>query len=128
MDIGLGYQLATAALILFALLGAFDGVYFHMIKYRLHEHPPARLEHFIHTFRGVLFLPITLIFFVWNSAGMLLWIGLTLLVVDMVAEIVDILVEKQAREDLGGISPFESLIHVTATVFRMAALAIVLAL
>lgn len=128
MDVGVGYQLATAALVLFALLGAFDGVYFHMIKYRLHEHPPARFEHLIHNFRGLLFLPIALIFFVWNSAGLLLWTGLLLLTVDMIAEVVDILVEKKARANLGGISSFESLIHVAATGFRMAALAIVLAL
>jgi len=127
-DPTLGYGIATALLILFALLGAFDGVYFHMIKYRLHQHPPARLEHQIHTFRGLLFIPITLIFFAWNSAGLLLWAGLGLLLIDLVAEVVDILVEKKARAHLGGISPAESVIHVTATGFRMGALAIVLAM
>ena len=127
IEADLGYQIATAALVLFALLGAFDGVYFHMIKYKLYAHPPARLEHQIHTFRGLLFLPITLIFFVWNSAGPLLWLGLGLLLVDLIAEVVDILVEKAARVELGGISPSESVIHITATGFRMAALAIVLA-
>ena len=127
-DPTLGYGIATVLLILFALLGAFDGVYFHMIKYRLHEHPPARLEHQIHTFRGLLFIPITLIFFAWNSAGILLWAGLGLLLIDLIAEVVDILVEKKARAALGGISPAESVIHVTATGFRMGALAIVLAM
>lgn len=123
-----GYHIATVALILFAVLGAFDGVYFHMVKYRLYMHPPARLEHQIHTIRGILFLPITLIFFVFNSAGAVLWLGLSLLAVDFIAEIVDVLVEKNARKELGGISPLESVIHVTATGFRMSALAIVLAL
>ena len=128
MSLDLGYGMATAFLILFALLGAFDGVYFHMLKYKLYQHPPARLEHQIHTFRGFLFIPITLIFFAWNSAGLLLWLGLGLLLIDLIAEVVDILVEKKARETLGGISPAESVIHVTATGFRMAALGIVLAL
>lgn len=128
MSFDLGYGMATAFLILFALLGAFDGVYFHMLKYKLYQHPPARLEHQIHTFRGFLFIPITLIFFAWNSAGLLLWLGLGLLLIDLIAEVVDILVEKKARETLGGISPAESVIHVTATGFRMAALGIVLAL
>ena len=127
-DPTLGYGMATALLVLFALFGAFDGVYFHMIKYRLHEHPPAQLEHQIHTFRGLLFIPIALIFFAWNSAGLLLWAGLGLLLIDLIAEVVDILVEKKAREGLGGISSAESVIHVTATGFRMGALAIVLAM
>ena len=113
---------------MFALLGAFDGIYFHMLKYKLHEHPPARFEHQIHTFRGLMFIPIALIFFVWNSSGMLLWLGLTLLLVDFIAEIVDIMVEKDARKELGGISSAETVIHVTATGFRMAALGIILAL
>ncbi len=128
IDPTLGYQIAACSLILFALLGAFDGIYFHMIKYQLYQHPPARFEHQLHTFRGLLFLPITVIFFVWNSTGSLLWLGLFLLFVDLIAEIIDILVEKEARAKLGGISPFESVIHITATGFRMAALAIVLAL
>ena len=124
----LGYEIATISFLLFVLLGAFDGVYFHMIKYKLYQHPPARFEHQLHTFRGVIFLPITLIFFVWNSAGMLLWLGLFFLFVDFIAEIIDILIEKEARKDLGGISPFESVIHVTATGFRMASLGIILSL
>ena len=98
-----------------------------MLKYKLHEHPPIRFEHQIHTFRGLMFIPIALIFFVWNSSGVLLWLGLTLLLVDFIAEIVDIMVEKDARKELGGISSAETVIHVTATGFRMAALGIILA-
>ena len=89
MDTYIGYAIATGCLVMFALLGAFDGIYFHMLKYKLHEHPPARFEHQIHTFRGLMFIPIALIFFVWNSSGILLWFGLTLLLVDFIAEIVD---------------------------------------
>ena len=127
MDTQIGYAIATGCLVLFAILGAFDGIYFHMLKYKLHEHLPARLEHQIHTLRGLMFIPIALIFFVWNSSGIVLWLGLGLLGIDFIAEIVDILVEKDARKELGGISPAETVIHVTATGFRMAAIAIVLA-
>ena len=128
MESDIGYAITTGCLVLFSLLGAFDGIYFHMVKYKLHEHPPAKFEHQIHTFRGLLFIPIALIFFVWNSSGMLLWFGLTLLLIDFIAEIVDIMVEKEARKELGGISSAETVIHVTATGFRMAALGIILAL
>jgi hypothetical protein len=128
LDFSLGYQLATVFFGLFVLLGAFDGIYFHIYKYKLHLHPQAKLEHQIHTFRGLLFLPITLLFFILNSAGSLLWIGIALLIIDFIAELIDILVEKQARAELGGISPVESAIHVTATGFRMSALAIIITL
>lgn len=128
IETALGYQIATLSLILFVALGAFDGIYFHMIKYQLYKHPPARFEHLLHTFRGFLFLPIALLFFVWNSAGSLLWIGIFLLLIDFIAEIVDIMIEKEARKSLGGISSVESVIHITATGFRMAAIAIILSL
>ena len=127
MNTDVGYAIATGCLVLFSLLGAFDGIYFHMLKYKLHEHPPAKLEHQIHTFRGWLFIPIALIFFVWNSSGIVLWLGLALLCIDFIAETVDIMVEKEARKELGGISSAETVIHVMATGFRMAAIAIVLA-
>ena len=62
IETALGYQIATVSLILFVALGAFDGIYFHMIKYQLYKHHPARFEHLLHTFRGILFLPIALLF------------------------------------------------------------------
>ena len=117
---------AAVCLALFGILGAFDGIYFHMIKYKLYLHPPAQFEHQLHTFRGFLFVPIVALFFYWNVAGPLLWLGIGLLLVDFIAEIIDIAVEKEARAELGGISSAEAAIHVTATGFRMAALAIVL--
>ena len=128
MDTDIGYAIATGCLVLFSLLGAFDGIYFHMLKYKLHEHPPARLEHQLHTFRGLMFIPIALIFFVWNSSGLVLWLGIGLLLIDFIAEIVDIMVEKEARKELGGVSSAETVVHVTATGFRMTALGIILAL
>ena len=58
----------------------------------------------------------------------LLWVGLFLLLIDFIAEVVDIMIEKEARKSLGGISSVESVIHITTTGFRMAAIAIILAL
>ena len=41
-------HIATAiCLTLFGVLGAFDGIYFHMIKYKLHQHPPAASSVFV---------------------------------------------------------------------------------
>ena len=126
MDPQTAYVSAAVCLVLFGLLGAIDGIYFHMIKYKLHLHPPAKFEHQIHTFRGILFIPIIALFFYWNVSGPLLWLGIGLLFIDFIAELVDIAVEKDARAEIGGISSVEAAFHVTATGFRMAALAIVI--
>ena len=120
------YTVATTFLIFFTLLGAFDGLYFHIYKFKLHRLPEARLEHQIHAARGVLFVPISLLLFAYNSAGWFLWLGLFLLLLDITLEIVDILVEKSARKLIGGIHPPESALHVTATAARMAAIVLVL--
>jgi hypothetical protein len=120
------YQAALVCLVAFCLLGAFDGLYFHLIKYRLHEHPPARLEHFIHTLRGFVFSGLGLIFFGVNSAGPLLMVGCVLVLADIVLEIVDIMVEKEARRSLGGIDPRESVLHVFASSLKFSAIVLVL--
>lgn len=120
------YQAALACLVAFCALGAFDGLYFHLIKYRLHEHPPARLEHFIHTLRGFVFAGLGLIFFGLNSVGPLLIVGCVLVLADIVLEIIDILVEKEARRSLGGIDPKESVIHVFASSLKFSAIVLVL--
>jgi hypothetical protein len=120
------YQAALACLVAFCLLGAFDGLYFHLIKYRLHEHPPARLEHFIHTLRGFVFSALGMIFFGLNSVGPLLLLGCALVLADIALEIIDILVEKEARRSLGGIDPKESVIHVFASSLKFSSIVLVL--
>jgi len=117
------YLASVVCLAMFGLLGAFDGVYFHLIKFKLHQHKEALNEHLIHAFRGLVFGPIAYFFFIRNSAGALLWAGLGAVVVDLTAEVWDILIEKESRAKLGGISPPEGVVHVLATGFRMAALA-----
>lgn len=117
---------ATVFLILFTFLGAFDGLYFHIYKFKLHRLPEARFEHQIHAARGVLFVPIAGLLFAVNSAGWLLWLGLFLLAADLFLEIVDVLAEKEARALIGGIYPVESALHITATAARAVAIALVL--
>ena len=120
------YTLATASLGIFCGLGIFDGIYFHIYLYRLHMYPESRLEHWLHTARGFIFAPIAYLFFVTNASGLAFWAGFACLVVDLLLESFDVLVEKKAREKLGGMSSVEALIHVMATGFRMAALALVI--
>jgi hypothetical protein len=113
-------------LILFALIGAFDGIYFHLIKFKLHLNPASRLEHLIHTLRAFLFVPIVYFLFATNSTGYYLLTGILFFGLDLVTEIFDILVEKKSRENLGGISGAEYVTHVSATAARMLAVTLIL--
>ncbi len=114
-------------LLVFFALGTFDGLYFHLHVYQLHRWPQSRTEHLIHTARSFVFVPIALLLFGIDTAGTALWIGMAFVVGDLGLEVLDILVEKNSRALLGGVSPAESLLHVMATGFRMSALALCLA-
>lgn len=120
------HEASFLCLIAFCLLGAFDGVYFHLIKYKLHLHPAARLEHQIHTARGFVFSGIGMILYAINSSGPLLLFACMLILTDVVLEIVDIYVEKEARRDLGGINPSESVLHVFASSFKFGSMILIL--
>lgn len=116
---------------LFVVLGAFDGIYFHLIKYQLHLHPESRLEHQVHTVRGFFLAMIGgLIFSVGSHERQYLSVAVaacvTLIVIDLGLEVIDIYIERQSRKSLGGISSSEMVLHVFASSFRMAALALLL--
>ncbi|MES2856001.1 MAG: hypothetical protein V4692_09060 [Bdellovibrionota bacterium] len=118
---------ATAILlILFCSLGVFDGLYFHIYKYRLHEHPSSRREHQIHTLRAFVFVPLSILLFVVPSGGYLLYGAIALVLLDLALELTDILEERVSRKPLGGISSEESAIHVFASSFKFAAVVLVL--
>jgi len=118
--------LSLLSLLIFCLIGAFDGLYFHYYKYQLHLYKETKLEHYIHGLRGMIFSPIAFIFFVMESSGFILLLGLSLLFIDLILEIFDILVEKESRKNLGGISSGETLCHVFATGFRLLALGFII--
>ncbi len=115
-------RVSTLFLVLFTLVGAFDGVYFHWYKFKLHLHPQARQEHFIHTLRAFLLGLIVLALFGARVQGGLLLGTLFLMACDFVAEVADVLVEKKARKGIGGISQAETLVHITATSLRCMAI------
>lgn len=120
------FIVVSVLLVLFCILGIFDGLYFHIYKYKLHLVPEARREHAIHTIRGFIFVPIALLLFVFNTGGPLLYLGIVLVVLDAYLELIDILEEKRSRAPLGGITPEESAIHVFASSFKFAAVTLVL--
>ncbi|MCX6116818.1 MAG: hypothetical protein NT027_04705 [Proteobacteria bacterium] len=123
----MNYYFYTELLLIgFIILGTFDGLYFHIIKYKLHLQPSARLEHRIHCARGMIFAPVALLTFAYRPSGLMLLFNCFLIGIDLILEIIDIFVEKKSREPLGGIAPAESVMHVFASSFRAAAIALII--
>ncbi len=114
-------------LVLFAILSFVDGVYLHLIKYRLQEKKDSKNEHLAHTGRAILFIPITLMLFYWNLSGLFLWFLAALVAIDLGVEAFDVLEEKKSRAKIGGLSSGEYLLHVVLTTTRVVALTLSLA-
>jgi hypothetical protein len=120
-------QAATVLLLVFAALALIDGVYIHLIRLRLHARPESWNEHVWHTVRALLFLPATYALFGVVSGGILLWTGITLVVLDQAVEIIDMASEKDSRASIGGLGSFEYILHGTLTLLRSGAIALSLA-
>jgi hypothetical protein len=118
---------AAICLGLAVLLGSVDGLYFHLWKYRLFKWQESRFEHLLHTIRAFLFIPIVWLLFGKNYGGLWLWVGVTFAAGDAVIELIDVLVERRSRTNLGGLSTGEYAIHVNSTGLRLAALALIFA-
>ncbi len=118
---------STALLLVFVLLSAVDGIYLHLIRYRLHAQPSSWREHLWHTGRAILFTPILLLVFVEQTGGALLYAGLAVVALDQGLELLDLLDENESRAPMGGLSTLEYVLHVVITTFRTGALALALA-
>lgn len=116
---------SAVCLNLAVLLGSVDGLYFHLWKYRLFKWKESRFEHLLHTVRAFLFIPIAWLLFGKNYGGWRLWVGIVFASVDAIVELIDILVERRSRANLGGLSTAEYAIHVNATGLRFVALALI---
>ncbi|AWW29405.1 hypothetical protein DN752_04180 [Echinicola strongylocentroti] len=114
-------------LILFALLATYDGLYLHLVKYRLYEHADSRFEHITHTVRAILF-PLTLIFFYLSRGDLFFYIGLVLILLDILALGIDAYSEKESRNFMGGLPQREYILHLFVNGFHFAAISVFLVL
>jgi hypothetical protein len=119
--------LSIIFLILFAAVAAVDGIYYHLLKYRLFERKESIFEHRLHTVRAFLFIPIVYLLFYGDFSGLLLWAGLIFVGADLIVELVDVFSENDSRAGIGGLTSAEYAAHVTATTFRIAALSFAIA-
>lgn len=123
------HRVVAAALLmdLSASVAIVDGVWFHLYKYRLFARPESRTEHWTHTLRAILFVPMVWLLFARDVAGAALWAAAALVLVDFVVESWDVLIERDSRKTLGGLTPAESWIHVGSLTTHVAAVTLLLA-
>lgn len=118
---------STVLLIGFVVLSTFDGVYLHLWRYRLWARDASRREHWLHTARALLFAPTVVLVFAAPTAGLMLWAGVSLLVIDQVFELLDVAEERRSRAGMGGLPSGEYLVHAVLVTMRAAAVALALA-
>jgi phosphatidylglycerophosphate synthase len=121
------YTASAAALAVFLVLGAVDGVYLHLWRYRLHAREASRYEHRLHTVAAVLFAATLPAVFLWETGGVLLWTGIALIAGDLAVSVVDMVSERDSRAELGGLSTGEYVLHMLIMSARGAAIALMLA-
>ena len=115
-------QLLSASATLWALalgVGAIDGLYFHLWRFRLHVRSRSRTEHIAHTGRALL-LPPTLLLAFFNvistaSGSERVSLLVAFIGVDWSFGIWDAFIETKSRQDLGGLPRSEYLVHLVAT-------------
>ncbi|MET6997818.1 hypothetical protein [Chitinophaga defluvii] len=121
------FAFITTALLLiaFGVLGIFDGVYLHLIKYRLYNHPESRMEHLTHTIRMIFFPPILYFLYMGNDNNSFI-VGLVLVLADIIVLGLDAYLEGDSRKFMGGLPRWEYIIHLFVNGFHFAAVAVFL--
>lgn len=109
------------------LLGAVDGLYFHLRRYRLFAFPESRGEHVLHTIRAFLVLPPLALLYLADAEGLCLWTAAAFIAVDQLILALDLREETTSRRRFGGLEPAEYQIHVAANGLHGIALALALA-
>lgn len=100
-------NLAFEVLMVVALLGGVDVLWFHLYRLRLYERPASRAEQFTHLSRHLLFAALSGLM----VTGAPRWVLMALLAIDLVNSLVDLVLEPRSRAELGGVSGLESAIH-----------------
>jgi hypothetical protein len=111
--------IASLAATLVALgIGAVDGLYFHLRRFRLYEHAESRFEHAIHTGRAWLAVPALALLYLVDSGGPALYAALGVVLADQVLAGLDLWVERKSRARWGGVPHGEYVVHVVAHAFH----------
>jgi hypothetical protein len=122
----IAFTIAIILLTLFALLGLYDGFYLHIFKYKLYGHQESRTEHIMHTIRGILFPAILYFLYLKNDCTTSFYIGIFLVLLDIIVLGIDAFVEKDSRAFMGGLPRWEYIVHLFVNGFHFASIAVFL--
>ncbi len=124
----MGFLISTILLACFALLAIIDGFYLHIFKYQLFNHKESKFEHLTHTLRAVLFPLIVYFLFINQNCNTSFYLGIFLVIVDILILGIDAFVEKDSRIFMGGLPRWEYILHLFVNGFHFASIAVFLAL
>lgn len=117
------YITVIILLVLFVIFALFDGLYLHLIRYKLHEQKESRSEHISHTIRAILFPLILYVLFLGNSDEAF-YIGLIIVTTDILVLGADAYMEKDSRAFMGGLPRWEYILHLMVNGFHFASIAV----
>lgn len=120
------FETTAVVLVVFAVLAVVDGLYLHLWKFRLHARLGAAVEHWIHTLRVLLSIPVLLFVLAGDTVGPALWLGVGFAVVDLGVWLWDAAVERTSRDFQGGLPGYEFGLHVVLTALHVGALILAL--
>ena len=123
-----GFIISSILLVIFALLALYDGFYLHIFKYRLHNHSESKKEHLTHTLRAVFFPAILYFLFLKQDSPIGFFIGISLVVVDIIVLAMDAFMETESRKFMGGLPRWEYILHLFVNGFHFASIAVFLTL
>jgi hypothetical protein len=107
------------------ILATYDGFYLHIWKYKLFNREESIFEHKTHTIRAILF-PLIIWFLFINNDEISFWIGLVLVLLDLIVLGIDAYSEKDSRQFMGGLPKWEYIIHLFANGFHFASIMLII--
>ncbi|APR82542.1 Hypothetical protein A7982_07891 [Minicystis rosea] len=113
------FLVSVVALGLLLPLAAFDGLYLHLWKFRLFARSETRVEHAIHTLRAVLGAFALWLVFRGDTVGPTLWLGVSIVIIDVGVGAWDMAEETRSRRPLGGLPQGEAALHLVATTLHV---------
>lgn len=117
--------LSSFCLLFFMVLATYDGFYLHIWKYKLFNHKESVFEHKTHTIRAILF-PLIVWFLFLETSPIGFWIGIALVLLDLIVLGIDAYAEGDSRKFMGGLPRWEYIVHLFANGFHFAAILLII--
>ena len=108
----------------FAILGSIDIAYFHIFRFKLYKAPSSRGEQITHLLRTILFLTAMLLVMFVDAHGVFSLLLPVILLIDFLNSMIDVLLEPNSRQSLGGLPPMEYAVHMVTMFLSGAIMAI----